>query len=472
MGRLRISALDAPDALRRAILQLGQDLGVPTEFPAAALAEAVESVDGVALPQADRTDIAFVTIDPPGSMDLDQAVHIERRGDGYLVHYAIADVGAFVRPDGALDAEVHARGLTLYAPEMRTPLHPPVLSEGAASLLPDLVRPALLWELRLDAAGALIDTRVSRARVRSRERLDYAGVQAQLDAGTAAESLQLLKQVGLLREAAERARGGVSLRTPEQIVEATPQGWALAFRSPLPIEDWNAQISLLTGMAAARLMLDAGIGVLRTLPAAAPGDLDKLRRVAAGLGLSWPASLSYPAFVRSLDPARPTHMAMLSSCTRLFRGAGYLAFDGTPPAHPEHAALASPYAHCTAPLRRLVDRYAGEVCLAISAGNAVPEWARAGLAGLPAIMAEADSRAKKYERGIVDLVEALVLQGREGETFTAVVIAEDACGGGTVQLADPAVQAKASGELRLGEVVSVRLESARMEPGGVRFAKA
>ena len=41
--------------------------------------------------------------------------------------------------------------MTLYAPDRRTPLHPPVLSEGAASLLPDEVRPALLWTLRLDA---------------------------------------------------------------------------------------------------------------------------------------------------------------------------------------------------------------------------------------------------------------------------------------------------------------------------------
>ena len=52
----------------------------------------------------------FLTIDPPGSMDLDQALHIERDGDGYRVRYAIADVPAFVQPGGAVDAETRRRG--------------------------------------------------------------------------------------------------------------------------------------------------------------------------------------------------------------------------------------------------------------------------------------------------------------------------------------------------------------------------
>ena len=45
-------------------------------------------------------------------------------------------------------------------------------------------------------------------------------------------------------------------------------GWHVVFRAPLPVEDWNAQISLLTGMAAAGMMLEAGVGILRTLPPA------------------------------------------------------------------------------------------------------------------------------------------------------------------------------------------------------------
>ena len=96
-----------------------------------------------------------MTIDPPGARDLDQALHIERRGDGHRVHYAIADPASFVTPGGALDRDAHARGATVYAPDGKIPLHPPVLSEGAASLLPGEWRPAVLWTLDLDAAGEL-----------------------------------------------------------------------------------------------------------------------------------------------------------------------------------------------------------------------------------------------------------------------------------------------------------------------------
>ena len=91
-----------------------------------------------------------MTIDPPGSRDLDQALHIARRGDGWTVRYAIADVAALVRPGGAVDLDAHLRGVTVYAPDAKAPLHPVVLSEGAASLLPGEWRPAVVWTLELD----------------------------------------------------------------------------------------------------------------------------------------------------------------------------------------------------------------------------------------------------------------------------------------------------------------------------------
>src|SRR3954452_5367162 len=132
------------------------------------------------MPDLDRTDIPFVTIDPATSMDLDQALHIERDGDGYVVHYAIADVAAFVTPGDPVDEEAHRRGETLYGADSKVPLHPKVLSEDAASLLPGQVRPALLWTIHVDADGEGTDVDVVRARVRSTAKLDYEGVQQQL----------------------------------------------------------------------------------------------------------------------------------------------------------------------------------------------------------------------------------------------------------------------------------------------------
>lgn len=462
----------APEPIRAGLERLRDGLEVPAGFPRDVLAEAERAASAVTLPDRDRTDLPLVTIDPPGSTDLDQAVFIERDGAGYVVWYAIADVGSFVTPGGAIDAEAHERGVTLYAPDGRTPLHPPVLSEGAASLLPGEVRPALLWAHRLDADGQAVSTTVQRVRVRSREQLTYAGVQEALDAGTASENLQLLREVGRKREALEIARGGVSLQIPEQEVRVTAGGgWELEFRQTLPVEGWNAQVSLLTGMQAAGIMLEAKVGILRTLPPAQQYGIDKLRRVAKGLHIAWPASLGYPEFVRSLDPTRPQHLAMLNACTALFRGAGYAAFDGEVPGQPLHGAMNTAYAHATAPLRRLVDRYVGEACVALCAGEAVPEWVREQLAELPSVMGRATQRANQYERGILNLVEALVLADRVGETFTGTLVEWNAKNDdGEIQLDVPAVAAPLKGgHPRLGDEVAARLVQADVRTGEVEF---
>lgn len=449
--RLPTGALD--------LAALRAELDVPGEFSPEALAEARAAAAAPRLPERDRTDLPLVTLDPPGSRDLDQALHLARTGSGYRVSYAIADVAAFVTAGSALDSELFARGVTLYTPDARVPLHPPVLGEDAASLLPQVVRPALLWELDLDRDGALVRTRLQRAQVRSRARLDYPQVQAELDGGTAGPGLQLLREVGRLREQRARERGAVDLPTPDQEVELDSGGRPrLTWRAPLPVEGWNAQLSLLTGAAAARLMLDAGIGLLRTLPPPEPEAVQQLRRSALALGVSWPAGRSYGAVVSALDPAVPAHAAVLALATRLLRGAGYTAFDGAPPDQPLHSGVALPYAHCTAPLRRLADRHVGQVCLAVAAGSPVPAQVRAELPRLPEVMAGATRRAAALERAVVDAAEAVVLASRVGERFPAVVVAA-----GTVQLQDPPVRARAEGELPLGKRVTVELVAA--DPG-------
>ncbi|MCA0295705.1 MAG: RNB domain-containing ribonuclease [Actinobacteria bacterium] len=460
-----------PPVLAEGLRRLRAALGVPSGFPADVLAEAEEAAKNPVLPTRDATDVEFVTLDPEGSTDLDQAFHLSRTATGYLFRYAIADVAAFVRPGGRIDAEAHARGETLYAPTRRTPLHPEVLSEGATSLLPDQVRPALLWELQLDADGATTGIHVERALVRSRAKLGYVGAQADLDAGKGGEQLELLRTIGQLRQKLEVARGGVSLSVPEQEIVPTDGQWKLAYRAALPVEDWNAQLSLATGMAAADLMLKAGVGILRTLPPARDSSLAKLRRTASALRISWPHAMGYPEFVRGLDASVPAEAAMLNACTMLFRGAGYQAFSGTPPEQPLHAAIAAPYAHVTAPLRRLVDRYAGETCVAICAGAPVPDWVTAALPDLPSEMDESDRRANKYERGIVDLVEAMLLAPSLGHSFTGTVIEVDPDDGdGVLQLAEPAVEARVKGgDLILGQQIAATLVAADLLAGKVEF---
>lgn len=277
----------------------------------------------------------------------------------------------------------------------------------------------------------------------------------------------------------------MSLSVPEQQVAADGHGgWTTSFRAVLPMERWNSQLSLLTGMAAARLMLDAGVGVLRTMPPADDRDVARLHRTAAALGVDWPADEPYPYLLRRLDSARPAEAAFLDAATSLFRGAGYAAFGGSDGAAPptgdaaRHAAIAAPYAHVTAPLRRLADRYASEIAIAACAHVSVPDWVRTALPALPSVMGRTGQRAAAYDRQGTDVVEAAVLAPRVGSTFDGVVVdrRDDEPTRGELVVRHPAVRARieaADGaELPLGVPVQARLAQASVPDHRVLFQLA
>jgi exoribonuclease R len=459
-----------PPAARPDFAAIRAEFDVPETFPADVLAEADRAAAEPPLPELDATEVPLVTLDPAGSRDLDQAVHLAARGRGFRVTYAIADVGAFVPLGSPLDREARRRGQTLYSPDRRTPLHPPELSEGAASLLPGQLRAAAVWTIDLDSEGEPVEVSLRRGRVRSRAQLDYASVQAQADAGTLPDPLALLPRIGTLLQARAAERGAIELGTPDQEVRPTPDGgWTLALRGDQPVEAWNAQISLLTGRCAATLMLRGGIGILRTLPPPRPADVECLRVLAPALGVAWPNGSTPGAVIATLDPARPGHAAFLEEAATLLRGAAYTPVDGAPPGQPAHGGVGAPYAHVTAPLRRLVDRFGTEVCLALSAGREPAPELRAALPELPALMAASDRRTREVERAVVDATEAWLLHGREGENFSAVVV--DAVDGrGTVVLDELAIRGRCTGEgLTPGTRVQVRLEEADVAARTVRF---
>ena len=414
------------------------DLDLPGPHPPEVVAEA-EAAEPDLAGRADLLDLPFATIDPPGSMDLDQAFHLEPG----RFRYAIADVAAFVRPGGAIDAEAWRRGVTYYLPDGRIPLHPPVLGEGKASLLPDVDRPAVVWTIDLDGDGEPTTVRVERAVVRSRRRLSYTEAQDLVDIEP---MLGLLRDLGRLRLARERDRGGVSLDLPSQEVVERDGRWALRYDDRLPVEDWNEQLSLLTGMCAGRLMVEAGVGFLRTLPPAADGVLTDLRRQARCLGVDWPDGTSYADAVRGVDRSDPRGAAFLQQAARGLRGAGYAAFGpgiGALPDDPRHSAVASVYAHGTSPLRRLADRHANEVVLAACAGVAPPAWAVEALPRLVEVMNDANRRSAAVERAVVDAVEARVLSRCVGTTLDAVLLATG--DRPVAMLDDPAVIAPVTG---------------------------
>ncbi|MGN5240662.1 MULTISPECIES: RNB domain-containing ribonuclease [unclassified Rhodococcus (in: high G+C Gram-positive bacteria)] len=447
------------------------EFGLDDGYPADALAEARAGTDRYGGDREDRTDLPLVTIDPPGSMDLDQALHLERTTEGFILHYAIADVYAVVELGGALEAETHRRGQTFYLPDRSVPLHPRELSEGTASLLPETIRPAVLWRIETDERAEPVAVTVRRASVRSVARLDYAGVQRDFDAGTLHPSIAALPEFGRLRAAAALGRGAIELRLPEQDVAPRGDGWTLTVQPRTDADDWNSQVSLLTGMCAADLMLDAKVGLLRTLPPADAEIVEALRRKASALGVPWPDDVPVGAFLAGLDANEPSTLVLMSEAPTLLRGASYAAFDGAPPESGLHGAIGAPYAHVTAPLRRLSDRYTTEVCLAVSAGTAVPSHVRGTLPALPKIMSASDSLAGKIGRACIDLTEAVVLSPRVGEHFEATVLEgatdrRDA----EVFVASETVIAPCEGRPREGERITVRLIRADTAARKVKFA--
>lgn len=454
--------------LATTLASIREELQLPQSFPPEVEAEADRAVAHVRLPDTDRTGIPFVTIDPPGATDLDQAVFIERASGGYRVHYAIADVPAFVEPGGAVDAEARERGQTLYAPDGRIPLHPVVISEEAASLLPKSERSAFVWTFELDSRAAVTAVSLERARIVSRRQYSYAEVQELVDGGAADESLLLLREVGLARTELERERGGASLNRPDEEIEFVDGRYTLSRRAPLPVEEWNAQISLMTGMEAARIMLEGRVGILRTMPQPDDETIQRFRRQVAALGCPWPQGMPYGEFLRGLDFTDPAGLVAIHAAASLFRGAGYTAFDGELPEVVVQAAVAAPYSHATAPLRRLVDRFVLLTCEALLAGQPVPEWVREALPALPKAMAQSSGLASRLEHASVEAIEAALLTPHVGEHFDAVVIAAKE-NRGTIQLADPVVTATVEGQVEAGDTVRVRLASADIPSGTVVF---
>ncbi|RJO69046.1 RNB domain-containing ribonuclease [Nocardia panacis] len=456
------------------------EFGLASAYPAEAGVEARDAVDAFAGSRLDRTDIALVTIDPPGAMDLDQALSIQRTRAGYLLHYAIADVAAMIRPDGALARESGARGQTFYLPDGTVPLHPPVLSEGSASLLPGVSRPAALWTIELDEAAEPQRFSVVRATVRSVARLDYAGVQADADAGNPHPSIAALPEFGMRRIEAGLARGAIGLRLPVQRVVrdgAADGHWRLVVEPRTAAEDCNEQVSLLTGLCAARIMMDGNgsgerIGLLRTLPPPAASAIESLRRTAAALSVDWPDERTVGRVLAGLDPNSPTSLVLMSEATSLLRGANYTVLDGDGPESAlRHSAIAAPYAHVTAPLRRLADRFATEICLANCAKVPVPQWVRDGLVAAAETMRRSDGVAGKVERACVDLTEATLLAPRTGAEFDAIVLREaNGSRPAEIFVADPPVLAPCVGAPPEGESVRVRLVSADVSTRKVSFA--
>ena len=459
-----MKALRDPDCLlAEGLAAIRAQFKVPDGFPAEVDAAAEISARRTLSEHTDRTAMPFVTLDPASSTDLDQAFAIEQAGGDILLHYAIADVAWFVADGDPLDTEAWKRGETTYLPDGKAGLYPRVLAEGAASLLPDGPRPAVVFTSRIDAAGKAVLQGVERAVIHSRAKLAYDTVRNdELPAGFA----ELARRIA----AADDARGAARVDPPEQEVERDAAGHFTLRLRPLSVaERSNAALSLATNLAVADMLLSAKTGLFRVMAEPDEHAQNRLRHTAEAFGLTWPKQATLEQFERLLDPADPREAAFMLAIRRAGNGAGYEPYQ--PGAVPWHAAMAATYCHMTAPLRRLADRYVIRAALAVANGQPVPTEVEAAFARLGPVMDKAQARSGQVERAVVDLAEAAMLVGREGDDFEAVVtdLGET---GARIQLCElPIVARTVARRVQPGERIVVRLESADPIKRLISFAR-
>lgn len=448
---------------------IATEFSVATDFPADVTAQAARAQDRYADSRRDAREIPFVTLDPAGSMDLDQAVYIEEREGGYRVFYAIADVAAFIEPGSELERESFRRGQTIYLPDEPARLHPPELSEDQASLLPGTDKPAVLWTFDLDGNGEVESFHVERALIYSQARLDYEGAHADLAASNLHPSIALLPVVGRLRQESSLRREAISLRLPSQrVVENEDGTFELIIEPRYEVMDYNSEISLLAGMCAGRLMQEAGVGFLRTLPAAEPEHERQFRAEAQALGFAL-GDAPIPQFLLTVDADSPRGMAVMREAQSLLRGADY-AWLGEQEAQ-VHAGIGGYYAHVTAPLRRLSDRFATEVCLALCGGYEVPEWVRASATEVIGAMRSTSQLASQVDKACLNLTEATVLRPWLGTNFPATVVRGDPKRDkARIFVPEPPVFAQCVGAPETGSETTVSLVTADTDSREVLFA--
>lgn len=460
---MQTSLIDPTQCLNPGLSAIRQQYQVPVDFPPEVLAAADQAAKRPLRDRTDLTALPFVTLDPASSTDLDQAFTIERSGSDLILHYAIADVAHFVDEGSALNAAVWARGETLYLPDGKAPLHPPVLSQDAASLLPSGPRPAMVFTVRVNPEGAAKLDAVRRAVISNRAKLAY-------ETATPDDLPPDFEEFARRIAAAEDARGTARIDLPEQEVSKLPfGGYELTIRPMLPNETRNAALSLACNMAIADALLAHDCGLFRVMPEPDAKAIERLRHIAMGFGIYWATDMDLPAFERTLDPANPRHASMQNAIHRAGGGAAYESW--TPGIKPWHAALAAVYTHATAPLRRLPDRYVGLAAYAVANGQSVPDFVTNAFQRLPKVMAKTEARAGQISRAVIDLAEAVSLQSRVGENFDAIVTSLDERGA-RFQLDTLPIVARADAHgVVPGQHIRVKLISADPIRREIRFGR-
>lgn len=210
------------------VLEVLESMGIPSEFPADVIAEAnavpEEILESDIVDRVDYRDEITFTIDGADAKDLDDAVHVKALANGNIelgVH--IADVSYYVTEGSALDREALNRGTSTYVTDRVVPMLPERLSNGICSLNPRVNRFTQSCVMEINAAGQVVNYKISQSVIKTTERMTYSDVNEMLAGkpeflekfAAISESVELMAKLHESLVAMRSRRGAIDFETQE-----------------------------------------------------------------------------------------------------------------------------------------------------------------------------------------------------------------------------------------------------------------
>lgn len=339
--------------------------GIPTDFPAAVLAEAEKATAPQLGNRTDLRDTPLITIDPADAKDHDDAVFAEPDPDpnnpgGYRVIVAIADVSYFVRPGSALDREALKRGNSTYLPDRVVPMLPERLSNDLCSLRENEDRPCLAVEMIIDANGVKKRHRFMRAIMRSRAKLAYEDAQAISEGGKAAVGLKAVVHHLYdayhvrMKERAKRAPLDLDLPERKIILDANGDVQKVVKRERFDAHRVIEEFMILANVAAAEALERARVPLIyRVHDEPDPEKLDTVRDYLGTLDYSLAKTAVRPANFNQLLKIAESRDEKEMVSEVVLRSQKQAVYDDENVGH--FGLNLARYAHFTSPIRRYAD---------------------------------------------------------------------------------------------------------------------
>ncbi|HWA09756.1 MAG TPA: RNB domain-containing ribonuclease [Opitutaceae bacterium] len=466
--------------------------GLIPDFSRTAVTELAALHAGDAVPEPGTRDLrslAWCSIDNDDSRDLDQLSVGEALPDGAVrLCVAIADVASLVKKGSALDAHARQNTTSVYTAGEIFPMLPEKLSTDLTSLNPGVDRLAIVVDMVFSAAGDLQRSDVYPAQVHNRAKLAYPSVAAWLDGtgpmpapiGAAPgldENLRLQDRMAQVLRDRRQENGALSLET----IQTNPV-YAGQVLKDLVADHPNRAKNLIEDLMVAANGVVARYFAAKKVPSLrrvvrTPEHWDRIVELAAARGTTLPDAPDAPALEKFLCAQRkadPLRFPDLSLSVIKLLGAGEYVLERPGGASAGHFGLAvRDYTHSTAPNRRYPDLISQRMLKAVLAGRALP-YTTEELESLALHCTEQEDAAKKVERQVAKSAAALLLLGRIGDRFDALVTgASDK--GTWVRLLRPPVEGRlvSGGEGRkVGQTLKVQLLSVDVQRGYIDLRAA